>query len=97
MEIEKVKKRDRERTKSKILRAVGQVIEQHGTEKVGVNLIARTALLDYVRISGFGLCCGMGSCGTCMVQIDGRFTLACQVPVDDWLANSEIKIEPSTF
>jgi hypothetical protein len=32
-----------------------------------------------------------------MVQIDGRFTLACQVPVDDWLANSEIKIEPSTF
>lgn len=40
MEIEKVKKRDRERTNSKILRAVGQVIEQHRTEKVGVNLIS---------------------------------------------------------
>jgi succinate dehydrogenase/fumarate reductase-like Fe-S protein len=54
-----------------------------------------TLISDYVRISGFGLCCGMGSCGTCMVQIHGRFTLACQVPVDDWLANSKITIEPS--
>lgn len=50
MKIDKVKKRDRERTKSKILRAVGDVIEQHGTEKVGVNLIARTAGVNKVLI-----------------------------------------------
>ncbi|WP_439555568.1 2Fe-2S iron-sulfur cluster-binding protein [Dyadobacter sp.] len=56
-----------------------------------------TLISYYLSISGFGLCCGMGSCGTCMVLIDGRFTLACQVPINDWLANAEIKIEPSTF
>lgn len=50
MKVEKVKKRDRERTKSKILKAVGEVIEQHGTEKVGVNLIARTAGVNKVLI-----------------------------------------------
>jgi len=51
MKIEpKIKKRDRERTKSKILKAVGEVIEQHGTEKVGVNLIARTAGVNKVLI-----------------------------------------------
>ncbi len=46
----KVKKRDRERTKGKILKAVGEVIEQHGTEKVGVNLIARHAGVNKVLI-----------------------------------------------
>ena len=46
----KVKKRDRERTKGKILKAVGEVIEQYGTEKVGVNLIARTAGVNKVLI-----------------------------------------------
>lgn len=50
MKIEKVKKRDRERTKGKILKAVGEVIEQHGTDKVGVNLIARTAGVNKVLI-----------------------------------------------
>lgn len=51
MKIEqKIKKRDRERTKSKILKAVGEVIEQYGTEKVGVNLIARTAGVNKVLI-----------------------------------------------
>jgi AcrR family transcriptional regulator len=51
MKIEqKIKKRDRERTKTKILKAVGEVIEKHGTEKVGVNLIARTAGVNKVLI-----------------------------------------------
>jgi len=50
MKIEKVKKRDRERTKGKILKAVGEVIEQFGTDKVGVNLIARTAGVNKVLI-----------------------------------------------
>lgn len=46
----KVKKRDRERTKGKILKAVGEVIEKFGTEKVGVNLIAREAGVNKVLI-----------------------------------------------
>ncbi|MPR34109.1 TetR/AcrR family transcriptional regulator [Salmonirosea aquatica] len=46
----KVKKRDRERTKGKILKAVGEVIEKYGTEKVGVNLIAREAGVNKVLI-----------------------------------------------
>lgn len=46
----KVKKRDRERTKNKILKAVGEVVEQYGTDKVGVNLIARTAGVNKVLI-----------------------------------------------
>jgi AcrR family transcriptional regulator len=50
MKIDKVKKRDRERTKGKILKAVGEVIEQYGTDKVGVNLIARTAGVNKVLI-----------------------------------------------
>jgi AcrR family transcriptional regulator len=50
MKIDKIKKRDRERTKTKILKAVGEVIEQYGTEKVGVNLIARTAGVNKVLI-----------------------------------------------
>ena len=50
MKVEKVKKRDRERTKGKILKAVGEVIEKYGTEKVGVNLIARTAGVNKVLI-----------------------------------------------
>ena len=50
MKIDKIKKRDRERTKGKILKAVGEVIEQFGTEKVGVNLIARTAGVNKVLI-----------------------------------------------
>jgi AcrR family transcriptional regulator len=50
MKIEKVKKRDRERTKNIILQAVGEVIKLHGPEKVGVNLIARTAGVNKVLI-----------------------------------------------
>ena len=50
MKVDKIKKRDRERTKGKILKAIGEVIEQFGTEKVGVNLIARTAGVNKVLI-----------------------------------------------
>lgn len=51
-----------------------------------------TLISDYLGIPGFGLCCGMGSCGTCLIEIDGNFTLACEVPVNDELANTRIKI-----
>jgi succinate dehydrogenase/fumarate reductase-like Fe-S protein len=71
--------------------------EYHVQTRERKYLTLMTLISDYVNISGFGLCCGMGSCGTCLVKIDGCYTLACQVPVDDWLANSKIEIEPSIF
>lgn len=37
------KQRDRKRTETKILLAVKEVIEQHGLEKLGVNLVADTS------------------------------------------------------
>lgn len=48
---------------------------------------------DYLEISGFGLCSGMGSCGTCAVKIDGMRSLSCDVPVNDELANTRIVIQ----
>lgn len=54
-----------------------------------------TLISDNLSILGFGLCSGMGSCGTCLVEIDGRYTLACEVPVTDELANSRIIIDSS--
>lgn len=52
----------------------------------------------YLGIPGFGLCSGMGSCGTCMVTITGKgrhkgsSTLSCATPVDDELANAVVMI-----
>lgn len=57
-----------------------------------------TLISDYLGIPGFGICCGMGSCGTCMVEIcepygkNGRHTLACDICVNDDLANTFIII-----
>ena len=55
-------------------------------------------IADHLAIPGFGLCCGMGSCGTCLVKISskhsatGRNVLACSVQVNDDLANTDIII-----
>ena len=57
-----------------------------------------TLIADHLSILGFGLCCGMGSCGTCMVEINEKYSsikqfyLACDVQVNDALANSTIII-----
>ena len=51
---------------------------------------------DYLGILGFGLCSGMGSCGTCMITIccgrgaEGNNTLSCDIAVNDALASTEI-------
>ncbi|CAN5408517.1 hypothetical protein BH09BAC4_BH09BAC4_30240 [soil metagenome] len=50
---------------------------------------------DYLDVSGFGLCSGMGSCGTCVVEIDGVRSLSCDVAVTDELANTRIVIQES--
>lgn len=62
-----------------------------------------TLIADQLAIPGFGLCCGMGSCGTCIVQIVDPYSkqkhtvLACDVRVDDNLANLEVVISDARF
>lgn len=61
-----------------------------------------TLISDMLGIRGFGICCGMGSCGTCIVQLSNSYTshkntlLACDVPINDELANTIITI-PDKF
>lgn len=62
-----------------------------------------TLIADYLAIPGFGLCGGMGSCGTCLVEIRekgammGRTVLACDVPVDDALANTCVMVSDEYY
>ncbi len=57
-----------------------------------------TLISDYLALPGFGLCCGMRSCGTCIVEICKKrtaikkSTLSCDVQVNDELANTIIFI-----
>jgi hypothetical protein len=52
----------------------------------------------YIGVSGFGLCSGMGSCGTCMIEISEkgsmtkRSTLSCDMPINEELANVTVYI-----
>ena len=48
---------------------------------------------DYLAIPGFGICCGMGSCGTCVVEIDGIRHLSCDLPINDVLANTHVVLK----
>jgi aerobic-type carbon monoxide dehydrogenase small subunit (CoxS/CutS family) len=62
-----------------------------------------TLISDHLAISGFGLCCGMGSCGTCMVEIANkyslitRFVLACDISINDELANTQITVTDQRY
>ena len=62
-----------------------------------------TLISDHLSILGFGLCCGMGSCGTCMVKINEkhslieRFALSCEVQISDELANTQITIAENNY
>lgn len=62
-----------------------------------------TLISDHLSILGFGLCCGMGSCGTCMVKINEkhslieRFALSCEVQVSNELANTQITIAENNY
>ena len=61
-----------------------------------------TLISDQLAIPGFGLCCGMGSCGTCLVQISNgyhhevRNMLACAISITDELAGAVITV-PQQF
>jgi aerobic-type carbon monoxide dehydrogenase small subunit (CoxS/CutS family) len=60
-------------------------------------------IADYLAIPGFGLCCGMGSCGTCVVQIASAYSqakrnvMACAILVNDELANMIIIIPDKIY
>lgn len=60
-------------------------------------------ILDKVEVQGFGMCSGMGSCGTCMLTICHnrstyeKTTLSCQVGVNDDLANVKIVIPDKVY
>ena len=56
-----------------------------------------TLISDQLQVSGFGLCSCMGSCGTCLVAIDGMHTLACAAQVNDDIANTQIVVEEAYF
>lgn len=53
---------------------------------------------EYTELQGFGLCSGMGSCGTCLVEITDpagnfkRTLLSCEIQVNEDLSNVIIKI-----
>ncbi|SDI13554.1 hypothetical protein ACRQ5D_09560 [Mucilaginibacter sp. P25] len=70
----------------------------HGQYHSLMSLIA-----DYLAIPGFGLCCGMGSCGTCVVQIASPYSqvkrnvMACGILVNDELANMVILIPDKIY
>jgi len=60
-------------------------------------------IADYLSLPGFGLCSGMGSCGTCMVNIKEKnspfvwHALSCDVQVNDELANTIIYIPTQLY
>ncbi|HET6721420.1 MAG TPA: hypothetical protein VFH07_01670 [Chitinophagaceae bacterium] len=62
-----------------------------------------TLIADHLPIPGFGLCSGMGSCGTCLVKISEkyspieRFELSCEVQISDALANTKITIAGNNY
>ena len=62
-----------------------------------------TLIADHLSILDFGLCCGMGSCGTCLVKISEKYSpieriaLSCEVQISDELANTKITIAGSNY
>jgi len=74
----------------------GHITEVHTYPNQYYSLM--TLISDQLAIPGFGLCCGMGSCGTCLVQISNGYhqgtknVLACTISVNDELANALVTI-----
>jgi isoquinoline 1-oxidoreductase alpha subunit len=50
-------------------------------------------LREQLKLTGTKFGCGVGLCGSCMVHIDGRRALSCQVPVMDVVDRSVTTIE----
>lgn len=58
---------------------------------------------ENLAIPGFGICGGMGSCGTCMVHISGQHSaiktnvLACYTQINDDLSNTDITVPAKIY
>jgi len=58
---------------------------------------------DHLGLLDFGLCSGMGSCGTCLVAIRDKFsniprtTLSCDVRIDEELSNTIVTISQPAY
>lgn len=58
---------------------------------------------DQLAVPGFGLCYGMGSCGTCLVHLHHKHNsikkpvLACAIQVDDQLANTIVTVPDKAY
>src|SRR3954451_7586401 len=50
-------------------------------------------LREQLKLTGTKFGCGAGLCGSCMVHIDGRRALSCQVPVMEVIDRSVTTIE----
>ncbi len=62
-----------------------------------------TLISDKLGVPGLGLCCGMGSCGTCMVQIYDKYNpakrnvLACDIQINDDIANKCVIVPDKVY
>lgn len=62
-----------------------------------------TLISDYMAIPGFGLCCGMGSCGTCVVDLCNKYTkyktsvFSCDIMINDTIANTEVYVPDQNY
>ncbi len=60
-------------------------------------------IVDKLQMQGFGICSGMGSCGTCLLSIYHdtsplkRTTLSCQVGINDELANVKVVVPDKIY
>jgi aerobic-type carbon monoxide dehydrogenase small subunit (CoxS/CutS family) len=56
------------------------------------HLSLMSLISDRFALTDFGLCCGMRSCGTCSVEIDGEAILACEVAVSEALKSAYVVV-----
>lgn len=56
------------------------------------HLSLMSLISDRFALTNFGLCCGMRSCGTCSVKIDGEVILACEVAVNEALIGAQVVV-----
>ncbi|MBE7170831.1 MAG: 2Fe-2S iron-sulfur cluster binding domain-containing protein [Williamsia sp.] len=83
------------------------LVYEHETYQVqtrpGAYYTLMTLISDRLGIPGFGLCSGMGSCGTCRVSICEKRSpiqqsmLSCGVPMDDELSGTTITIPAAVY
>jgi aerobic-type carbon monoxide dehydrogenase small subunit (CoxS/CutS family) len=89
-----MKTQERNITLTLVFRHGRQIIQVYPNEYYSL----MTLISVHLAIPGFGLCCGMGSCGTCVVDLCDKYTkskrtvFSCGTMINDTLANIEVCI-----